>query len=126
VAAQSRPVTRASEEPATRTDDVARNIAKAIADAIESPVKQFRWPAGADAEKLLAARAKLDDDAFESALRGCAAPTRGLGLVRGHQRFASTPRGNFTTLELTPGRTCPDKVPQWGMPRADLLSGAQR
>jgi inner membrane protein len=39
---------------------------------------------------------------------------------------ADDPRGNFTTLELTPGGTCPDKVPQWGMPRADLLSGAQR
>jgi NAD(P)-dependent dehydrogenase (short-subunit alcohol dehydrogenase family) len=30
---------------------------------------QFRWRAGADAEKLLAARAKLDDDAFDAALR---------------------------------------------------------
>jgi NAD(P)-dependent dehydrogenase (short-subunit alcohol dehydrogenase family) len=44
-------------------------IAHAIADAIESPTNQFRWPAGADAEKLLAARAKLDDNAFDAALR---------------------------------------------------------
>jgi NAD(P)-dependent dehydrogenase (short-subunit alcohol dehydrogenase family) len=44
-------------------------IAQAIADAIESPTNTFRWPAGGDAEKLLAARAKLDDDAFDAALR---------------------------------------------------------
>jgi NAD(P)-dependent dehydrogenase (short-subunit alcohol dehydrogenase family) len=44
-------------------------IAHAIADAIESSTNQFRWRAGADAEKLLAARAKLDDDAFDAALR---------------------------------------------------------
>jgi hypothetical protein len=47
-------------------------------------------------------------------------------LAQRSSNTTSTPRGNFTTLELTPGRTCPDKVPQWGMPRADLLSGAQR
>jgi NAD(P)-dependent dehydrogenase (short-subunit alcohol dehydrogenase family) len=44
-------------------------IARTIADAIEAPERQFRWPAGADAEKLLAARAQLDDAAFDVALR---------------------------------------------------------
>jgi len=45
--------------------------------------------------------------------------------VASDQRFASTPRGNFTTLELAQSRACPGNVPQWGMPRADLLAGAQ-
>jgi len=36
-------------------------------------------------------------------------------------RFASTPRGNFTTLLLAAKPHCPFGVPAWGMPRADLL-----
>ncbi|WP_028104656.1 metal-dependent hydrolase [Pseudoduganella violaceinigra] len=36
-------------------------------------------------------------------------------------RFATTPRGNFTTLKLAARPQCPFSVPQWGMPRADLL-----
>ena len=38
-------------------------------------------------------------------------------------RFASSPRGNFSTLMLVePGeRGCERGVPQWGLPRADLL-----
>ncbi|MDB5760505.1 MAG: hypothetical protein JWM30_3794 [Burkholderia sp.] len=41
-------------------------------------------------------------------------------------RFASTPRGNFSTLPLsdTGSRACLAGVPQWGMPRADLLGAA--
>jgi inner membrane protein len=40
-------------------------------------------------------------------------------------RFATTPRGNFSTLNLAAGagQACPANVPRWGMPRADLLSG---
>jgi inner membrane protein len=39
-------------------------------------------------------------------------------------RFASSPRGNFSTLELVAPlrRTCEAGVPQWRMPRADLLA----
>jgi LysR substrate binding domain len=44
-------------------------IGRAVADAIESPTSQFRWPAGPHAEALLAMRAKLDDQAFDVALR---------------------------------------------------------
>jgi NAD(P)-dependent dehydrogenase (short-subunit alcohol dehydrogenase family) len=44
-------------------------IARTIADAVEAPEQRFRWPAGADAEALLAARAKLDDAAFDTTLR---------------------------------------------------------
>jgi inner membrane protein len=35
-------------------------------------------------------------------------------------RFASTPRGNFTTLRMAPA-PCPANVPAWGYPRADLF-----
>lgn len=35
-------------------------------------------------------------------------------------RFASTPRGNFSTLHLAPA-PCPAGVPAWGYPRADLF-----
>jgi inner membrane protein len=37
-------------------------------------------------------------------------------------RFAATPRGNFTTLHFSQALKCPDGVPGWGYPRADLLS----
>lgn len=39
-------------------------------------------------------------------------------------RYASSPRGNFSTLMLVePGeRGCERGVPQWGLPRADLLT----
>jgi inner membrane protein len=41
-------------------------------------------------------------------------------------RFAVTPRGNFTTLEVAgqEGKPCPGHVPPWGYPRADLLAPA--
>jgi len=42
-------------------------------------------------------------------------------------RFAGTPRGNFTTLDIGEAarEPCGD-VPQWGYPRADLLGSALR
>ena len=39
-------------------------------------------------------------------------------------RFSVGARGNFTTLPLAAKRFCPFGVPQWGVPRADLLDGA--
>ncbi len=38
-------------------------------------------------------------------------------------RFAASPRGNFTTMDIDAFRNqaCPDHVPQWGFPRQDLL-----
>ena len=41
-------------------------------------------------------------------------------------RFASSPRGNFTTLPLVESsrRACLSGVPQWDRPRADLLDAA--
>jgi len=38
-------------------------------------------------------------------------------------RFSSGASGNFTTLPLAAKPACPFGVPQWGMPRADLLGG---
>jgi inner membrane protein len=35
-------------------------------------------------------------------------------------RFATTPRGNFTTLRIAPA-PCPQGVPAWDYPRADLF-----
>jgi inner membrane protein len=36
-------------------------------------------------------------------------------------RFATTPRGNFTSLPVTEQSPCPQGVPAWGYPRADLF-----
>ncbi|NVM75066.1 inner membrane protein [Duganella sp. SG902] len=36
-------------------------------------------------------------------------------------RFATTPRGNFTTLRIGPAASCPQGIPAWGYPRADLF-----
>ena len=39
-------------------------------------------------------------------------------------RFSFGPRGNFTTLYMDDfsGRSCPSGIPEWGMPRKDLLT----
>jgi inner membrane protein len=39
-------------------------------------------------------------------------------------RFVTTPRGNFTTLDVTgsASRACPSGVPHWVPPRTDLLA----
>jgi NAD(P)-dependent dehydrogenase (short-subunit alcohol dehydrogenase family) len=44
-------------------------VATAIADALESPTSPWRVPVGTDAEMVLAARAAMDDAAFEKAMR---------------------------------------------------------
>lgn len=44
------------------------------------------------------------------------------GIAASDLRFAGTPRGNFTTLLVQPQPACPWYVPQWDMPRADLLA----
>jgi len=46
--------------------------------------------------------------------------------VASDQRFSATPRGNFTTLEIKTRPSCEGAIPQWAMPRADLLAGAGR
>ena len=55
-------------------------------------------------------------------LRFARAPALADGRL-GDYRFAATPRGNFTTLDLADAQKagCP-KVPAWGYPRADLLT----
>ena len=44
-------------------------VASAIAEAIETDQPKLRWPVGTDAEMILATRAQLDDESFESAMR---------------------------------------------------------
>jgi len=73
-------------------------IARVVADAVESPERQFRWPAGADAEKLLAARARLDDAAFDIALRST------LGIP-GSCRSICQPRHDDPRVGALPGRS---------------------
>ena len=48
----------------------AEPVAAVIADAIESTERKLRWPVGDDATMVLAARASMDDEAFEDAMRG--------------------------------------------------------
>lgn len=66
-----------------------------------------------------------DDCRVDAWLRFSRAPA--LSMTAGRlddYRFAATPRGNFTTLPLdAPGpAACPQRVPGWAYPRADLLS----
>lgn len=44
-------------------------VGRAIADAVEGKDAKLRWPVGPDAEMVLGARSKLDDEAFEALLR---------------------------------------------------------
>lgn len=43
------------------------------------------------------------------------------GGVLSDYRFATTPRGNFTSLHVDQAAPCPQGVPAWGYPRADLF-----
>jgi NADP-dependent 3-hydroxy acid dehydrogenase YdfG len=48
----------------------AEPVAQVIADAVESTERRLRWPVGADAEMVLAARTTMDDETFEDTMRG--------------------------------------------------------
>jgi len=45
-------------------------VAAVIADALESDEPKLRWPVGADADMVLAARTTMDDETFEATMRG--------------------------------------------------------
>ncbi len=62
---------------------------------------------------------------FDDWMRFARAPLLEHGAAS-DMRFATTPRGNFTTLPLAQGegRACPRGVPKWAYPRGDLLGGA--
>jgi NAD(P)-dependent dehydrogenase (short-subunit alcohol dehydrogenase family) len=45
-------------------------VAQVIADAIEGTEPKLRWPIGADADMVLAARSTMDDETFEATMRG--------------------------------------------------------
>jgi len=68
-------------------------------------------------------RLARDDCYFNAWMRFARMPSLDGGSAS-DARFAASPRGNFSTLELAePGRrACEGSVPQWGYPRADLLS----
>jgi len=44
-------------------------VATIIADAVESPEPKLRWPAGTDADMVLAVRSSSTDEEFEAAMR---------------------------------------------------------
>jgi NADP-dependent 3-hydroxy acid dehydrogenase YdfG len=48
----------------------AEPVAQVIADAVEGTEQKLRWPVGADAEMVLAARSSMDDETFEATMRG--------------------------------------------------------
>lgn len=78
---------------------------------------------GVISDSLHALRALKESNCEVDAwLRFARAPALADGRL-GDYRFAATPRGNFTTLELADAQKagCP-KVPAWGYPRADLLT----
>ena len=70
-------------------------------------------------------RLAADDCYFSDWLRFVRMPALDADSVS-DARFASSPRGNFTTLPLVEParRACPAGVPQWRRPRADLLGPA--
>jgi NAD(P)-dependent dehydrogenase (short-subunit alcohol dehydrogenase family) len=45
-------------------------VAQVIADAVEGTEQKLRWPVGADADMVLAARNSMDDETFEATMRG--------------------------------------------------------
>lgn len=47
----------------------AEPVAQVIADAVDGTEKKLRWPVGADAETVLAARTSMDDETFEATMR---------------------------------------------------------
>jgi NAD(P)-dependent dehydrogenase (short-subunit alcohol dehydrogenase family) len=47
----------------------AEPVAQAIADAVEGKEQKLRWPVGADADMVLAARSTMDDETFEATMR---------------------------------------------------------
>jgi len=47
----------------------AEPVAQVIADAVEGTEEKLRWPIGADAEMVLAARSSMDDETFEATMR---------------------------------------------------------
>jgi NAD(P)-dependent dehydrogenase (short-subunit alcohol dehydrogenase family) len=47
----------------------AEPVAQVIADAVEGTEQKLRWPVGADAGMVLAARSSMDDETFEATMR---------------------------------------------------------
>ncbi|MBY0239507.1 MAG: metal-dependent hydrolase [Burkholderiaceae bacterium] len=85
-------------------------------------VRQYKQVQGS-----LAALRQLKDSNcwFDGWLRFARAPVLEHGVAT-DLRFATTPRGNFSTMPVAraDGTACPGGVPKWDYPRQDLLGGA--
>jgi inner membrane protein len=90
--------------------------------ALASGVQQFDV-AEASLRQLRALKAeRCDVDAW---LRFARAPKLDTATHElSDYRFAATPRGNFTALQFAQTVKCPEGVPRWSYPRADLLTPA--
>lgn len=86
-----------------------------------TPAIAFTWEERGSIERLR--RLKAENCFFDAWLRFARAPSVS-GAVALDARFATAPRGNFTALELARSgrRACPQSVPPWDYPRADLLA----
>lgn len=68
-------------------------------------------------------RLKAENCHFDAWLRFARMPSVGEGFAF-DLRYATSPRGNFTTLDFDEiaAHACSPHVPQWGYPRADMLA----
>ena len=82
-----------------------------------------------DHDGSLAALRRLarDNCYFRAWLRFARAPQLA-GMLAADSRFSATPGSNFSAIDLAQfaGKACPQGVPQWDYPRADLLGRALR
>lgn len=85
-----------------------------------TPEIAFTWEEQGSLERLR--RLKADDCYVDAWLRFARAPSVS-DTTAFDARYATAPRGNFTTMALarTGSRACPGFIPQWDFPRADLL-----
>jgi len=111
------PLLPAASCPAGLADPAPSVALNAAAD-----VRQYRQVQGS-----LAALRQLKESNcwFDDWLRFARAPVVENGVAT-DLRFATTPRGNFSTMPVTraEGAPCPGGVPKWDYPRKDLLGGA--
>lgn len=96
------------------------SLAQLDPGARQGPAIAFRWEEQGSLERLR--RLRAENCFFDAWLRFARAPAVD-GATALDARFAISPRGNFTTLDLArvANQPCPQHVPQWDFPRADLL-----
>lgn len=108
--------------PAARCPAGLADPAPSAALDAQGNVRQYRQAQGS----LAALRELRESNCwFDGWMRFARAPVLANGVAT-DLRFATTPRGNFTTMPVTQadGMACPGGVPRWQHPRLDLLGGA--